>query len=244
MNIAEVVEFYARHWQKLVIATIILGSLYFLLSNWEYYSALNHCLTTFKALTITTTKCFRTPRNDTCHDIIEGSPYGWCNDDDNYGMLPGTSAGPFGTVCSQWIWKKRDCPPQQCKGNGPYGIGNQKPFQKWGWCADPGVSRAMIGKPCGPSDGKRCNNWIWNVKDCPENCQKDAPKCKKEPEDSEDCGDVCGEINGTKVPCPPKCTKPKHCANVCGVVKTKQNEATIIKCPPPGCQDQECICNN
>lgn len=190
--------------------------------------------------------CFRSPRGNNCVDMPRNKAYGWCNDADNYGMLPGTASGPFGTSCIDWVWNKKDCPPVQCKGTYPYGLGGQKPYQTWGWCADPGVNRAMRGRQCGPINGEVCNHWIWDPSTCPDTCptRVNAAKLardKKTAKDGTVCNRVCGLVNGVEIPCPPKCYKPKQkktCTNICGVMKN----GAIVDCPPPAGSGDKCIC--
>jgi hypothetical protein len=229
----------------LSIATAIIMLLYIVVGNYGYLRGMGACLS-FKNLVLRRWgHCFRAAPKETCQELEHGYVYGWCNDADNYGPMAGTREGPYVGNCADWSWKKDECPPITCKGNYPYGIGKQAPFQKWGWCAD--NDRAMKGSQCGPTDGT-CNNWIWNEYQCPDTCptfQEDVA----EEAIAESCGEevvashVCGKLEGgNKLQCPPTVLKNK-CDNVCGNVRGPDG-VVRLQCPPPSCScKDDCICD-
>ena len=241
INLEQISTFLRTKWHLPILISIVLYIIGYIIENWEYLRAVNECVTLKRTVRGDISRCFRTPK-DTCQELHHGYTFGWCNDPDNYGALPGNIDGPYIGTCSTWSWKKKDCPPISCKGNYPYGIKGQKPFQKWGWCADEGVNRSMIGSQCGPRD-ETCQNWIWDESVCPNTCpnrqkrrlKKRKPKLKKE----KVCGKVCGTVNGKKVECPPKCfdKKKNKCSTQCGMIN-----GVWIDCPPPPCVDDKCIC--
>lgn len=188
----------------LIILTIALNVFYYIVAYWSTVRAMYRCVNLKKTLTGQVGKCFNSRQGSTCHDTDLGYVYGWCNDVDNHGALPGNRSGPYSGHCDQWSWDKGSCPPTQCR---DIDTGCQK---KWGWCADEGVNRAMIGAPCGPKEDK-CDQWIWTAKSCPSEatCKRKAPplilpiekKCRKP------CPLVCGKNEGgeTLVCPPPNC---------------------------------------
>lgn len=229
--------------------TFVIYLMYFVLGYYGYLRGLMDCLS-FKNLVLGKWgRCINAFPRNTCQDLDHGFVYGWCNDADNNGPLPGTREGPYEGYCAEWSWKKDQCPPAVCKGDYPYGIGKQLPYQKWGWCADASVNRPMKGTSCGPSDGQ-CVNWVWNEEQCSDMCPakfSDEEQMKEEQE--EQCGPqkltslVCGEVNGENISCPPLKMKNK-CNNVCGKVKGP-NGQIVLQCPPPTCDcadDDKCIC--
>lgn len=249
-RVTQIIMYGTRFWKPLVIATIIVNVIYYIVGNWEWLFAVNSCMTLNKLVRGKLGTCLATPAADiSCQEMQHGYSFGWCNDPDNNGPMPGTKDGPYGATCQNWSWKKSECPPVQCSGKYPYGIAGQQPFQKWGWCADPGVNRAMKGKMCGPDPSEgTCNNWIWDPSQCPKTCQKPKPKqkaLKPKSIDDKECGTVCGNVGGKRIACPPKCiTKKKtdKCSNLCGLVN-----GVWINCPPPPCtasSADKCICPN
>jgi len=90
----------------LVALTIVVNIFYFTLGNWEYLTALNNCITLPRVLTGYSSKCISIPDYDSCHAVTKQKVkvYGWCNDDDKLGPLPGNAAGPYGTTCKDWAW--------------------------------------------------------------------------------------------------------------------------------------------
>jgi hypothetical protein len=241
-----IINYGSYYWKPLILATIIVNIIYYIVGNWEWLLAINNCMTLNRLGRGNIGKCFNTINSNTtvCQDLTHGYTYGWCNDQDNYGPLPGTQDGPYGSTCVDWSWVKTDCPPVECSGKYPYGIADQTPYQRWGWCADPGVNRAMRGKQCGPTEGT-CNNWIWDQALCPKTCGKRRPQAiKVNANAEEECGTVCGNIGGKNIACPPKCkpktkTKKAKCQNLCGLVN-----GIWVNCPPPPCESgDKCICS-
>lgn len=167
------IRYYQTYGPLLLLVTIVFTAFYWVLVNWGMIRATYRCVNLKNTVTGNIGKCFSSNEGTSCQNTDLGYIYGWCNDADNYGPLPGKSTGPYVGYCSQWSWCKGQCPPYQCSGSFPKGIGEQEP-QVWGWCADAGVERAMIGTACGPR-GAKCNNWLWDVKKCPTSCQKPPP---------------------------------------------------------------------
>lgn len=170
----------------LVIATVALTVFYLMVAYWDDLRAIYRCISLKTVLTGNVGKCFGSAQGPSCHETDLGFIYGWCDDGDNYGPLPGSKSGPYGSYCSQWSWSKDQCPPYQCAD-----LGKERKLksvercgtmpQKWGWCADRGVERAMLGTPCGPRDGN-CDAWIWEAKKCPTGCpQPPAPESESVP---------------------------------------------------------------
>lgn len=228
----------------LIGATIIMYTLYYIVGYYGYLRGLINCLSFKNLIFGRWGTCLNTVPRESCQELDHGYIYGWCNDPDNYGPLPGTSDGPYVGSCSEWSWKKSTCPPATCKGCYPYGIGNQKPYQKWGWCADSGVNRAMKGSSCGPTTGQ-CVNWVWDEGQCIDVCPaKFAPEEQQEEQCSETILDstVCGLVDGEAIACPPNRIK-NRCNNVCGTVLDEDGN-NVLQCPPPncGCGSDKCIC--
>ena len=237
------IEYFKTYYKPIIIAVLIINTLVYFMSDSEYYRAVISCI-----LRGNLSGCFNGPA-ETCQQLDHGKSFGWCNDPDNYGAYPGKESGPYGFKCNDWIWNKRDCPPVKCSGKYPYGLEGQKPYKKWGWCADKGVNRSMRGKMCGPNEGK-CYHWIWDPKRCPKSCPSKLPLNvhararervnadigkKDDGHKEEVCSNVCGTIKGKQVPCPPKCTtiqkdKESKCSNQCGMIN-----GVYIQCPPPAC---------
>lgn len=165
-------EYFRNYYRSfgiiLIITTICLTSFYWIIANWSIIRSTYRCVNLKNTLTGSVGKCFDSVAGPTCQKTDLGYIYGWCNDEDNYGALPGNKSGPYSGNCTQWVWSEDQCPPSQCYGNYPNGIGNQCDKQ-WGWCNDNGVQRAMLGTQCGPMEGK-CDKWIWEVKKCPTGC--------------------------------------------------------------------------
>lgn len=242
-NVPNIIKFYQSYWLHILIATLSVIILYELVGDWGYYSSVVRCI--FRG---NFSSCFDVPRANNCKDLQHGKAFGWCNDSDNYGALPGNASGPIGSTCQDWIWYMKDCPPTQC---------SDLTGKTWGWCADPGIERAMRGKMCGPINGERCNNWVWHADNCPKSCPKPKPlaatadsanNCKTDDDTELICGNVCGLVNGQDIPCPPKCirrkrTKGKKCQNLCGLITDDKGNKVMIKCPPPPCGKDNCICN-
>ncbi len=185
--------YYKAYGPLLLIITLILRMLYWILANWGLIRATYSCVSLKNTVTGNIGKCFGSTEGSSCQSTDLGYVYGWCNDADNYGPLPGNKTGPYVGYCSQWSWCNKRCPPQQCPGTFPKGIAEQDP-QIWGWCADEGVERAMIGTACGPR-GNKCNNWIWEAKKCPTACQRPPPVPLRK---------KCGKDTGNTLGCPPK----------------------------------------
>lgn len=167
------VQYYSLYGPLLLFITIVLSSFYWIVASWYGILSTYHCISLKNVVTGNVYKCFSDRPGETCQNTEVGYTLGWCNDPDHYGAHPGTRAGPYGFSCNQWTWTQKSCPPAVCAGEFPKGIGSQDP-QLWGWCADEGVDRAMIGAPCGPREGS-CNNWVWDVKKCPTGCIKAPP---------------------------------------------------------------------
>lgn len=175
----ELVAFYLTYYKSngplLLGLTVALTLIYWAVANFNLIRGIYHCTSLKNVLTGNIGKCYSLRRGATCEKTDVGYVYGWCNDDHNYGALPGHEGGPYGDYCNHWTYKSSDnCPPSTCKE-----ISKQQP-QKWGWCADPGRERAMLGAPCGPIDGT-CDNWIWDVKKC--------ASCPNQPEPQPDTDD-------------------------------------------------------
>ena len=206
----------------LAISSIILTVLYQIIANWIIIKATYKCVNLKNTITGGVTKCFDSIQGTTCNNSDIGYIYGWCNDSENYGAIPGNKAGPYMGTCSQWTWNDKDqCPPNQCMGDFPHGIGNQECPQKWGWCADKEINRAMEGTPCGPKEGG-CEKWLWDVKKCPSSCERmEKPKKKKEKEKEcsnkqNKCQLTCGNRKDGYLQCPPpKCQKKPLCSDRC-----------------------------
>lgn len=182
-----VLMYYRTYGVVLIIATITLTIFYWIIANWYTLRATYKCTNLKNTVTGKIGRCFDSVPGTTCGNSNLGYIYGWCNDADNYGAMPGTKSGPYSGYCSNWIWSNDKCPPTQCLGTFPKGIGGQSDSmcsQKWGWCADKGVSRAMVGGPCGPTEGK-CDDWIWEVKKCPTACT--ARRCENKSRPKEKC---------------------------------------------------------
>jgi hypothetical protein len=179
--------YYDTYGIVLAIATIIMTISYLFIANWYTIRATYKCTNLRNTVTGKLGKCFDSVQGTTCQNTDLGHIYGWCNDSDNYGAMPGTKSGPYSGYCTQWIWSNDKCPPTQCMGDFPNGIGKQSETsckQTWGWCADKGVNRSMTGGPCGPVEG-RCDDWIWEVKKCPTACKgRRCPTSKKRPKNS------------------------------------------------------------
>jgi hypothetical protein len=175
-----VIKYYQSFGIPLVVATVIIFLMYWFLANWYTLRASYKCTNLKNTVTGKIGKCFDSVQGTTCQNTDLGYIYGWCNDSNNYGALPGTKSGPYLGYCTNWIWSKNQCPPTQCVGDFPYGIGKQNTCQsqRWGWCADTGVNKSMIGGPCGPIDAK-CNDWIWEVKKCPTSCTRSRSRTSK-----------------------------------------------------------------
>lgn len=183
-------HYYLAYGPMLAIISVCLTLLYWTLANWGTLRAMHRCSNFKRTVTGQLPKCFTSRQGDTCQSTDLGHIYGWCHDPENYGALPGTSTGPYIGQCNQWIWSHDQCPPSQCNGVYPKGIDGQCD-RKWGWCADKGVERAMLGAPCGPK-GDTCTNWIWNAKKCPTGCEKPKKKCEEDgPAEDGECKDNC-----------------------------------------------------
>ena len=209
-------HYYISYGPLLVLISIFLTLFYWFVANWSLLRATYSCISLKNTITGNLGKCFNSREGTSCQNTDLGHVYGWCNDEDNYGPLPGSKNGPYSGYCAQWSWCKGQCPPYQCPGDFPKGIGKQDP-QVWGWCDDKGVERSMIGTACGPR-GAHCNNWVWDVKKCPTACQKPPPMPLKKrcPSGKNKCQLVCGSRDdGSTLNCPPpKCGKNK-CQDKC-----------------------------
>jgi len=223
-------EYYRSYGPILIIVTLIISVFYYTVANWGIIRATYRCVNLKNTVLGNLGKCFNSRQGTTCQNTDIGYVYGWCNDANNYGALPGNSTGPYTGYCNQWSWSVGQCPPQQCLGNYPNGIDKQEcklGHKQWGWCLDRGVERAMVGTSCGPTEGK-CDKWIWDAKKCPTGCFKSTP-IKKE----------------KSAKCPKKSGK---CQLVCG----SRDDGNVVGCPPPNCDDQanhtsagecdKCIC--
>jgi hypothetical protein len=202
----------------LVVSSLVISILYAIIANWTLIRATYRCVDLKNTLTGKVGKCFDSVQGNTCHNTDLGYIYGWCNDTDNYGPLPGSKSGPYNGECTQWTWAKDKCPPYQCMGEYPGGIGEQTKHmcgQKWGWCADKDVERAMIGTPCGPREGS-CDKWLWDVKKCPTACEKAKKPKKKCSNKVNRCQTVCGNREDGNLKCPPpSCHKKTPCQDKC-----------------------------
>lgn len=177
-------------------------------------------------------QCFNQPP-EYCKDIDPDLNWGWCMDPDYYGAYAGNIDGPYGITCNRWIASPKKCPPMQCKGAYPIGlqINEKNTIQRYGWCADPEVNKALRGTYCGPSpdEGVQCKQWIWEEPNCPQTCPKGGqpsstksvqktataivPSAKTAQVIKSDCSMVCGIKDGKQIPCPPAdCqAKPEQC---------------------------------
>jgi hypothetical protein len=160
-----IVNYYILYGPMLIIASLVLGITYLFISNFSAVRSAYLCTSLKNVVTGEVGKCFSSRIGATCKSSDIGFTHGWCNDEDNYGPLRGTRAGPHSVKCRDWIWNKRDCPPENCA---------SVDGMNWGWCADKGVQRAMRGQACGPYAGS-CDNWVWNKKACPTQCG--SPSC-------------------------------------------------------------------
>jgi hypothetical protein len=216
-------HYYQSYGPLLVISSIVLTIFYWTVANFGLLRATYRCVNLKNTVTAQVGKCFDSTQGTSCQTTDLGYIYGWCNDGNNYGPLPGNKSGPYSGYCTQWSWNKEQCPPYQCIGNFPVGIDNQEKKsckKQWGWCADKGVEKAMIGTACGPR-GETCDNWIWDAKKCPTGCQTAPP-----------------------TPLKKKCSKgAAKCQLVCG----SRDDGNTLNCPPPACGksacSDKCICN-
>lgn len=223
-----IADFYRTHMASLLIIFITCTLISGFVNNFESFYGTTYCLVT----TGSPSKCIES-MPDFCTDI-RGGKYGWCADPDYNGPLIGNRNGPLeiGAKCDNWIWNPKLCPPANCNS-----IDKVQP-QIWGWCADPDKNYAMLGTVCGPNKSEgNCNNWIWNPNQCPLSCPSKitiAPSTQ-----DEHCGNVCGNINGIEIPCPPVCLQTgADCGDVCGNVDGKW-----IDCPPKPCTaPDQCKC--
>jgi hypothetical protein len=161
-----VVQYYTAYGPVLIVLSLVLGITYLFISNFASVRSAYMCTSLKNVLTGNVGKCFGSRLGPTCKTSDIGFTHGWCNDEDNYGPLRGTRAGPYSVRCKDWIWNKSACPPNQC---------NKINGTEWGWCADKGVQRAMRGQACGPYEGS-CDTWIWQANACPTQCG--SPNCK------------------------------------------------------------------
>jgi len=180
------------------------------------------------------TACFSDLSDDSCQSLLEPgkSHYIWCNDIDNRGAILGNSYGPkTGEKCIDWIADHMKCPPINCKNINI----SRKSGEDFGWCNDPSIMAPLRGDQHGDYDGK-CKNWIWNSKDCKNNCICTTTTDGTVPRKGKDCNTlVCGVINGEKKDCINKCKKlTTKSKQICGKTNGK-----IIKCPG---EINDCMC--
>jgi hypothetical protein len=209
-------HYYQSYGPLLIVSSVVLILFYWTVANFALLRATYRCVDLKNTVTGQVGKCFDSAQGTSCQNTELGYVYGWCNDSDNYGPLPGSKSGPYSGYCAQWSWNKEKCPPYQCMGDYPSGIDKQNKKlcqKKWGWCADKGVEKAMVGTPCGPRGGS-CDNWIWEAKKCPTGCQKAPP-----------------------VPLKKKCSsRAGKCQLVCG----SRDDGNTLNCPPPACGKSSC----
>ena len=158
--LAPIIQYYIVYGPSLIIASLVLGVTYMFISNFSSIRSAYLCTSLKNVVNGEVGKCFNSRIGPTCKSSDIGFTHGWCNDEDNYGPLRGTRAGPHTVKCRDWIWNKSDCPPENC---------SDITGSVWGWCADKGVQRGMRGQPCGPYSGS-CENWLWQAKACPAQC--------------------------------------------------------------------------
>jgi hypothetical protein len=213
-------RYYRIYGPLLIVATLGYMIIFWSAANWTSLKASYNCLSLKNVIQGNIHKCFSSRVGPTCRHSDIGYIYGWCNDPDNHGPMPGNNMGPYNTYCSQWIWSNEDCPPDHCSGDFPQGLDNQEcklGTQKWGWCADQGVDKAMIGTVCGPV-GTRCDKWIWDAKKCPQTCdplvKQVQQQCHRNSKGQ--CNHICGKMpDGSDKPCPPPQCGEEGCPDPC-----------------------------
>ncbi len=166
MTLQPILKYYIVYAPALIIASVVLWVTYMFISNFSALRSAYLCTSLKNIVSGEAGKCFGSRLGSTCKSSDIGFTHGWCNDEDNYGPLRGTRAGPYAVKCRDWIWDKRGCPPDNC---------TDLTGKTWGWCADKGVQRSIRGQPCGPYVGN-CDTWIWNTKLCPAKCG--SPTCQ------------------------------------------------------------------